>query len=178
MHDALEHWDADGDGLIENSGTCDQTYDAWAMHGVRYIYLHCCCCYYIVLILIMTNSHRLASRTIFLFNHLVSVCVCVWCSTSLRLMAHGHDMNDENFRTRCIFHIGLAKTYVFGSRSVRFCVFAFLYKNVPKTYVFAFLYVFAFFSMFLSFLWYVFTPHYQKVHFIHDASKFKGKYYR
>ncbi|KHJ47327.1 adaptin region [Trichuris suis] len=30
---ALEKWDSDGDMLIENSGTCDQTYDAWKMQG-------------------------------------------------------------------------------------------------------------------------------------------------
>uniref|UniRef100_A0A5S6QEU9 Non-lysosomal glucosylceramidase n=1 Tax=Trichuris muris TaxID=70415 RepID=A0A5S6QEU9_TRIMR len=30
---ALKKWDNDGDALIENSGTCDQTYDAWRMEG-------------------------------------------------------------------------------------------------------------------------------------------------
>ncbi|KRX92580.1 Non-lysosomal glucosylceramidase [Trichinella pseudospiralis] len=29
---ALENWDHDGDKLVENDGTCDQTYDAWCMH--------------------------------------------------------------------------------------------------------------------------------------------------
>lgn len=29
-------WDTDGDGMIENSGTADQTFDTWTMIGVRY----------------------------------------------------------------------------------------------------------------------------------------------
>ncbi|KRX23116.1 AP-1 complex subunit gamma-1 [Trichinella nelsoni] len=29
---ALQNWDHDGDKLVENDGTCDQTYDAWCMH--------------------------------------------------------------------------------------------------------------------------------------------------
>ena len=29
-------WDKDGDGLIENSGSADQTYDTWIMTGPRY----------------------------------------------------------------------------------------------------------------------------------------------
>lgn len=28
-------WDKDGDGLIENGGFPDQTYDSWIMSGVR-----------------------------------------------------------------------------------------------------------------------------------------------
>lgn len=28
-------FDTDGDGLIENSGFADQTYDAWAVRGAR-----------------------------------------------------------------------------------------------------------------------------------------------
>jgi non-lysosomal glucosylceramidase len=28
-------WDTDGDGLIENSGEADQTYDSWIMTGPR-----------------------------------------------------------------------------------------------------------------------------------------------
>lgn len=28
-------WDLDGDGMIENSGTADQTYDTWIMKGTR-----------------------------------------------------------------------------------------------------------------------------------------------
>lgn len=28
-------WDEDGDGVIENAGTADQTYDAWIMTGTR-----------------------------------------------------------------------------------------------------------------------------------------------
>ena len=31
-------WDKDGDGLIENSGFPDQTYDAWVVKGVRWDY--------------------------------------------------------------------------------------------------------------------------------------------
>lgn len=30
-----ESWDKDGDGLIENSGFPDQTYDSWVMTGPR-----------------------------------------------------------------------------------------------------------------------------------------------
>ena len=33
MERALLRWDADGDGLIENSGRPDQTYDTWRMDG-------------------------------------------------------------------------------------------------------------------------------------------------
>lgn len=29
----LNEWDTDKDGMIENGGTCDQTYDSWRMHG-------------------------------------------------------------------------------------------------------------------------------------------------
>jgi non-lysosomal glucosylceramidase len=29
-------WDVDGDGLIENSGSADQTYDTWIMTGARF----------------------------------------------------------------------------------------------------------------------------------------------
>ena len=28
-------WDRDGDGMIENGGFPDQTYDTWPMNGVR-----------------------------------------------------------------------------------------------------------------------------------------------
>lgn len=28
-------FDTDNDGLIENSGFADQTYDAWVVHGAR-----------------------------------------------------------------------------------------------------------------------------------------------
>ena len=35
MNRCLE-WDTDGDGMIENGGFPDQTYDAWEMSGVRY----------------------------------------------------------------------------------------------------------------------------------------------
>lgn len=34
MRGALR-WDKDGDGLIENGGTADQTYDTWIMTGPR-----------------------------------------------------------------------------------------------------------------------------------------------
>lgn len=30
-------WDRDGDGLIENSGFADQTFDAWVMSGARLV---------------------------------------------------------------------------------------------------------------------------------------------
>ncbi|KAJ1360750.1 hypothetical protein KIN20_019801 [Parelaphostrongylus tenuis] len=32
--EAVLHWDKDGDGMIENFGRADQTYDAWRMEGV------------------------------------------------------------------------------------------------------------------------------------------------
>ena len=31
-------WDRNGDGLIENSGFADQTFDAWVMAGSRYVH--------------------------------------------------------------------------------------------------------------------------------------------
>lgn len=34
MKKSLE-WDVDGDGMIENSGSADQTYDTWIMKGTR-----------------------------------------------------------------------------------------------------------------------------------------------
>lgn len=36
---AVSLWDADGDGLIENGGFPDQTYDAWVMTGPRFVAL-------------------------------------------------------------------------------------------------------------------------------------------
>ena len=33
MYEALEMWDRDTDGMIENFGKADQTYDAWRMEG-------------------------------------------------------------------------------------------------------------------------------------------------
>ena len=32
-------YDTDGDGLIENSGFADQTYDAWPVTGPRYAFV-------------------------------------------------------------------------------------------------------------------------------------------
>jgi uncharacterized protein (DUF608 family) len=32
-------WDEDQDGVIENSGSADQTYDAWIMTGTRQVLL-------------------------------------------------------------------------------------------------------------------------------------------
>ena len=34
IDDGLAAWDKDGDGMIENFGKADQTYDAWQMEGV------------------------------------------------------------------------------------------------------------------------------------------------
>ncbi|VDM37615.1 unnamed protein product [Toxocara canis] len=34
IKEGLESWDRDGDGMIENFGAADQTYDAWKMDGV------------------------------------------------------------------------------------------------------------------------------------------------
>jgi hypothetical protein len=36
MHKS-EQFDVDGDGLIENSGCPDQTFDTWVMTGARYV---------------------------------------------------------------------------------------------------------------------------------------------
>lgn len=33
--DTILTWDKDGDGMIENTGTADQTYDIWVMTGTR-----------------------------------------------------------------------------------------------------------------------------------------------
>ena len=30
-------WDTDNDGVIDNSGFADQTYDAWTVTGARYV---------------------------------------------------------------------------------------------------------------------------------------------
>lgn len=35
--DRILTWDTDGDGLIENTGSPDQTFDAWIMTGPRYV---------------------------------------------------------------------------------------------------------------------------------------------
>lgn len=35
IEEGLSSWDKDGDGMIENFGKADQTYDAWQMEGVR-----------------------------------------------------------------------------------------------------------------------------------------------
>lgn len=35
INEGLKNWDQDGDGMIENFGAADQTYDAWKMSGVR-----------------------------------------------------------------------------------------------------------------------------------------------
>lgn len=37
IHLGLRDWDSDGDGLIENSGFADQTYDVWVMTGSRFL---------------------------------------------------------------------------------------------------------------------------------------------
>lgn len=29
-------WDSDGDGVIDNAGFADQTFDAWTMKGARF----------------------------------------------------------------------------------------------------------------------------------------------
>uniref|UniRef100_A0A9J2P6Z0 Non-lysosomal glucosylceramidase n=2 Tax=Ascaris TaxID=6251 RepID=A0A9J2P6Z0_ASCLU len=34
INEGLKNWDQDGDGMIENFGAADQTYDAWKMSGV------------------------------------------------------------------------------------------------------------------------------------------------
>ena len=36
MEHSIKH-DEDGDGLIENSGAADQTFDGWCVQGPRYV---------------------------------------------------------------------------------------------------------------------------------------------
>lgn len=36
-------WDVDGDGIIDNGGYADQTFDAWVMKGARYSYANFNC---------------------------------------------------------------------------------------------------------------------------------------
>ena len=36
MTDRLKKQDTDGDGLVDNGGFADQTYDAWTVVGARY----------------------------------------------------------------------------------------------------------------------------------------------
>lgn len=43
--DRILTWDSDGDGLIENTGSPDQTFDAWIMTGPRYVQ-HTAACYF------------------------------------------------------------------------------------------------------------------------------------
>ena len=37
MERSLKH-DKDGDGLIENDGSADQTFDGWYVNGPRWVY--------------------------------------------------------------------------------------------------------------------------------------------
>ena len=34
--ETAKKWDVDDDGIIDNGGFADQTFDAWAMTGARY----------------------------------------------------------------------------------------------------------------------------------------------
>lgn len=52
-------WDRDGDGLIENGGTADQTYDVWVMSGARYRnLLPIICCTYIHVLMSCENHQE------------------------------------------------------------------------------------------------------------------------
>jgi uncharacterized protein (DUF608 family) len=37
--DRLKKQDTDGDGLVDNGGFADQTYDAWTVVGARYSFI-------------------------------------------------------------------------------------------------------------------------------------------
>ena len=47
--DSSLRWDTDGDGIIDNAGFADQTYDAWSVTGARYAQTS-----------LLTNLHHLA----------------------------------------------------------------------------------------------------------------------
>lgn len=35
--ETAKKWDVDDDGIIDNGGFADQTFDAWTMSGARYV---------------------------------------------------------------------------------------------------------------------------------------------
>lgn len=50
--DSSMNWDKDGDGIIENGGFPDQTYDTWVMEGIRYdsiLIFHCIRQFYFII---------------------------------------------------------------------------------------------------------------------------------
>ncbi|OAY68565.1 Non-lysosomal glucosylceramidase, partial [Ananas comosus] len=57
--DYMEQFDRDGDGLIENDGFPDQTYDAWTVHGVS---AYCGCLWLAALQAAATMAHRLGDH--------------------------------------------------------------------------------------------------------------------
>ncbi|KAJ4805671.1 Non-lysosomal glucosylceramidase [Rhynchospora pubera] len=59
--DYMEQFDRDGDGLIENDGFPDQTYDAWTVRGVS---AYSGCLWLAALQAAATMAHRLGDRTV------------------------------------------------------------------------------------------------------------------
>ncbi|GJN20845.1 hypothetical protein PR202_gb08272 [Eleusine coracana subsp. coracana] len=57
--DYMDQFDRDGDGLIENDGFPDQTYDAWTVHGIS---AYCGCLWLAALQAAATMAHRLGER--------------------------------------------------------------------------------------------------------------------
>ncbi|PWZ56622.1 hypothetical protein Zm00014a_001397 [Zea mays] len=57
--DYMDQFDRDGDGLIENDGFPDQTYDAWTVHGIS---AYCGCLWLAALQAAATMAHRLGDR--------------------------------------------------------------------------------------------------------------------
>ncbi|KAK1307564.1 hypothetical protein QJS10_CPA09g01999 [Acorus calamus] len=55
----MDQFDKDGDGLIENDGFPDQTYDAWTVHGIS---AYCGCLWLAALQAAATMAHRLGDR--------------------------------------------------------------------------------------------------------------------
>ena len=116
MKKALETQDSDGDGMIENSGQADQTYDAWRVKGVSSycgglwwvngwsvesvdeclsVLCNCAWSYYDVHFVINSYSIRLAS---------LRVCVELLSFTSLNLVTP-----EEKRRERLEFYTQLSK---------------------------------------------------------------------
>lgn len=57
--DYMNQFDRDGDGLIENDGYPDQTYDAWTVHGIS---AYCGCLWLASLQAAATMAHRLGDH--------------------------------------------------------------------------------------------------------------------
>ncbi|KAG0459065.1 hypothetical protein HPP92_022193 [Vanilla planifolia] len=57
--DYMDQFDRDGDGLIENDGFPDQTYDAWTVHGIS---AYCGCLWIASLQAAAAMAHRLGDH--------------------------------------------------------------------------------------------------------------------